>query len=112
MFLKKSATGALLVLLALAACNPTSEKSLKINMQSDFPAPPVAAIKPVTFNESGGERTDNYYWLKEKENPEVIAYLEAENAYCDTVMKSTLPLQEKLFTEMKEIGRASCRERV
>lgn len=70
-------------------------------MQSDFPAPPVAAIKPVTFNEPGGERTDNYYWLKEKENPEVIAYLEAENAYCDTVMKSTLPLQEKLFAEMK-----------
>ncbi|MCO5261261.1 MAG: S9 family peptidase [Lentimicrobium sp.] len=101
MFRKKSATGALTALLALTACNPTSEKSLKINMQSDFPAPPVAAIKPVTFNESGGERTDNYYWLKEKENPEVIAYLEAENAYCDTVMKSTLPLQEKLFAEMK-----------
>lgn len=91
----------LLAVLAFTACNTNKQQTATITMQSDFPAPPVAAIKPVTFNEPGGERTDNYYWLKEKENPEVIAYLEAENAYCDTVMKSTLPLQEKLFAEMK-----------
>jgi oligopeptidase B len=90
-----------LAVLAFTACNTNKQQTATITMQSDFPAPPVAAIKPVTFNEPGGERTDNYYWLKEKENPEVIAYLEAENAYCDTVMKSTLPLQEKLFAEMK-----------
>jgi oligopeptidase B len=70
-------------------------------MQNDFPAPPVALIKTSTFNEFGNQRSDNYFWLKEKTNPEVIAFLEAENAYCDTVLKSTLPLQEKLFGEMK-----------
>lgn len=90
-----------MAVLALSACTSTSEPTSKITMQSDFPPPPAAGIKPMTFNEFGNERVDNYYWLKEKENQEVLAYLEAENAYCDTVMKSTLPLQEKLFAEMK-----------
>ena len=43
---------------------------------------------------------DNYYWLREKTNPEVIAYLEAENAYTDAVMKSTENFQEALYKEM------------
>lgn len=90
-----------IVALAFTACTNNSKHTATITMQSDFPAPPVAAIKPVKFNEFGNERTDNYFWLREKENPEVLAYLNAENAYCDTVMQSTLPLQEKLFAEMK-----------
>ncbi|MBK6345900.1 MAG: S9 family peptidase [Bacteroidales bacterium] len=88
-------------ILGLAACNQTTETKVKITMQGDFPAPPVAAVKPEMFNEFGNQRTDNYFWLKEKTNPEVIAYLNAENAYCDTVMKSTVQLQDKLFAEMK-----------
>ena len=48
-------------------------------------------------------RVDNYYWLNQRENPKVIEYLEAENAYKDVVMKHTEPLQEKLFDEI--IGR-------
>jgi oligopeptidase B len=87
--------------LAFSACTNNTKHTATITMQSDFPAPPVAAIKPVKFNEFGNERIDNYFWLREKENPEVLAYLNAENAYCDTVMQSTLPLQEKLFAEMK-----------
>ena len=46
-------------------------------------------------------RVDNYYWLKERENAEVISYLEEENKYTDEVLKSTKSLQEKLFNEMK-----------
>ena len=46
---------------------------------------------------------DPYYWLREKENPEVRAYLEAENAYADAVMAPTLPLQETLYREI--VGR-------
>lgn len=46
-------------------------------------------------------RIDPYYWLRERENPEVIHYLEAENAYVDAMMKDTEPLQEELFQEMK-----------
>ena len=46
-------------------------------------------------------RTDNYYWLRNRENPEVIAYLKAENAYTDTMMNHTEDLQERLFEEIK-----------
>lgn len=44
--------------------------------------------------------TDNYFWLREKANPKVIAHLEAENAYAESVMKPTAPLQDKLYKEM------------
>ena len=49
----------------------------------------------------GDKRTDNYFWMNERENPEVIKYLEEENAYCDFVMKDTESFQEELFEEMK-----------
>lgn len=63
--------------------------------------PPVAAIKPHTFKEHGNTRIDNYFWLKERENPEVIAYLNAENAYCDAMLKDTKADEEALFNELK-----------
>ena len=49
----------------------------------------------------GEVRIDPYYWLNERENLEVIQYLEQENAYCDFVMKDTELLQRELFEEMK-----------
>jgi len=49
----------------------------------------------------GHERNDSYYWLNERENAEVIKYLEEENAYCDYQMRDTEDLQELLFEEMK-----------
>lgn len=49
----------------------------------------------------GDTRTDSYFWMNEKENPEVIKYLEEENAYCDFVMKDTEDFQQELFDEMK-----------
>ena len=48
----------------------------------------------------GHTRIDNYYWLNERENPEVLAYLEAENQYADACLKHTEPLQEQLFKEI------------
>ena len=51
----------------------------------------------------GHTRVDNYYWLNERENPEVIEYLKAENAYADEMMKHTEPLQNQLFNEI--VGR-------
>ncbi len=63
--------------------------------------PPVAKKIPTELTIHGDTRIDNYYWMNERENPEVIAYLEAENAYKDSVMKHTEPLQEKLFEEIK-----------
>jgi oligopeptidase B len=63
--------------------------------------PPVAAVKPHTFTEHGGTRTDNYFWLKERENPEVIAYLNAENAYAEGTLEHVKAFEESLFQEMK-----------
>ncbi len=63
--------------------------------------PPVAKkiMKALTIH--GDRRIDNYFWMNERENPEVIAHLEAENAYTEAVMKPTEELQEKLFEEIK-----------
>ncbi len=63
--------------------------------------PPVAKkiMKALTIH--GDRRIDNYFWINERENPEVIAHLEAENAYTEAVMKPTEELQEKLFEEIK-----------
>jgi oligopeptidase B len=47
------------------------------------------------------QRIDHYYWLNERENPEVIAYLEEENAYREHVMKETEALQDSLFKEIR-----------
>lgn len=49
----------------------------------------------------GDRRIDNYFWLNERENPEVIKYLEEENAYEEFMMKDTEAFQEELFEEMK-----------
>jgi len=64
-------------------------------------APPKAAIKPKELTTHGHTRTDNYYWLNERENAEVISYLEAENDYLDEVLAPVKDLREKLFDEMK-----------
>jgi oligopeptidase B len=63
-------------------------------------APPVAKKIPKVTEINGRKLVDNYFWLREKKNPEVKAYLEAENAYTDVVMKPTEPLQRKLYDEM------------
>jgi oligopeptidase B len=66
-----------------------------------MPTPPIAATKPHQLVSPFGTRTDNYYWLNEPENPEVIEYLNAENAYFEEQMAPTKALQEKLFQEIK-----------
>ncbi|WP_294213096.1 S9 family peptidase [uncultured Chryseobacterium sp.] len=54
-----------------------------------------------TLEIHGDQRMDPYFWLNERENPEVIRYLEEENSYADFIMKDTEELQEELFEEMK-----------
>jgi oligopeptidase B len=63
------------------------------------PRPPVAEIKPVDLKEHGKVRVDNYFWLRERDNPKVLDYLQAENAYTDAVMAESKPLEEKLYRE-------------
>ncbi len=62
---------------------------------------PVAKIKPTELEKHGDVRVDNYYWLRERENPEVIDYLEAENAYTDAMTAHTKELEDALFEEIK-----------
>src|SRR6266853_3662750 len=62
--------------------------------------PPAARREPVEQVLHGDRRVDHYAWLRHKENPEVIGYLEAENAYTDATLKPTEAFQEKLYQEM------------
>jgi len=65
-----------------------------------LPAPPVAKRVPRITEINGRKLVDDYYWLRDKPNPEVKAYLEAENAHTDAVMKPTEAFQKKLYEEM------------
>jgi oligopeptidase B len=67
---------------------------------SRLPDPPVARRIEHRSELHGEARVDDYFWLREKADPEVAAYLEAENAYADAVMKPTEGLQRKLYDEM------------
>ncbi|MFW6290266.1 MAG: oligopeptidase B, partial [Mariniphaga sp.] len=78
------------VLLLLASCK-TGEQS----------SPPKAEKIPVEITTHGHIRVDNYYWLRERDNPDVIDYLNAENSYKDQVLAHTRPLQDELFEEIK-----------
>ena len=69
-------------------------------LMRNMPTPPKAAICPHEMTRHGHTRVDNYYWLNERENPKVLAYLEAENQYVEACLKHTEPLQEQLFKEI------------
>jgi len=73
---------------------------------ADLPQPPDVAKKPhVVKAPFGAERTDEYYWLRDdtRKNPEMLAYLEAENAYTDAFMARLSPLKEQVYEEI--VGR-------
>ncbi|MCG9910035.1 MAG: S9 family peptidase [Flavobacteriales bacterium] len=62
---------------------------------------PIAAKKPKELTIHGHTRTDAYFWMNERDSPEVLEHLKAENAYTDSVMEKWVPLRKKLFQEMK-----------
>ncbi len=64
------------------------------------PKPPIAKIEPRIDVIHGDRRIDNYYWLRDRTNPEVIAYLEAENRYTEAMMQPTEVFREQLYREM------------
>ncbi|MBL4586638.1 MAG: S9 family peptidase [Flavobacteriales bacterium] len=78
----------------LAACGQQQQNT-------ETAMPPKAAIKPHQLTIHDHTRTDNYFWLKERENPEVINYLEDENAYTEAKLSDTKQFQEDLYKEMR-----------
>src|SRR5262249_51977669 len=64
------------------------------------PQPPVAEKHRHEFTLHGDRITDDFAWLREKKDPKVIAYLEAENAYTDALTSDQQPLRQKLYDEM------------
>jgi oligopeptidase B len=73
----------------------------QIEDASDHPTPPVARIAPRVEIVHGETRIDDYHWLRDRNDPEVIAYLEAENRHTEALMRHTEGLQEQLYQEMR-----------
>ena len=63
--------------------------------------PPAAPRRPTPLQTHGDTRVDDWYWLRDKDDPEVIAHLEAENAYTAALTERTRPLEHALFDEIK-----------
>ncbi|MDX5405078.1 MAG: prolyl oligopeptidase family serine peptidase [Bacteroidota bacterium] len=85
--------GLLLTFAAIISC--TSQKDPEIVKE------PIAKKVPKRLEIHGDTRVDNYYWMNDREDPEVIKYLEDENQYREFVMKGTETLQDSLFREMR-----------
>jgi oligopeptidase B len=84
----------------LTGCAPSpSQPNPKNNMALQ---PPIADIRPYTVESPHGERTDNYYWLRDdnREDPDVLAYLAAENAYKIAELAHIKRYQDELFNEI------------
>ena len=84
----------LLTLLFVGCLAPVAILNLPAaDSDSSLPSPPIAKKIPKVTDINGQKMVDNYFWLRDKQNPDVRTYLEAENAYTDAVMKPTEPLQ-------------------
>jgi oligopeptidase B len=78
----------------------TAASNAQSNGGAAAPQPPMTDKKPKTTNIHGVTIVDDYFWLREKTNPAVMAHLQAENTYAENMMKHTVALQEKLYNEM------------
>ncbi|HEY3475807.1 MAG TPA: S9 family peptidase [Anaerolineales bacterium] len=63
---------------------------------------PTAPKRPYEITQHGYTRIDNYYWMRDRSDPEVLKYLHAENDYLEEIMGHTKALQETLYAEMKD----------
>jgi len=97
------------LILALYGCHrgicPAAPETQIARPAAERIAPPVAQKIPVELTTHGHTRIDEYFWLRERENPAVTKYLAAENDYTAAAMRHTEALQEKLFEEI--VGRIS-----
>ena len=91
----------LLACLVAVPCTHANEESVMPTSETPI-LPPVAAKHPHTLKKHGDVRIDNYYWLRddERQKPEVLDYLKAENAYTEAMLKPVQPLRDQLYKEM------------
>jgi len=87
--------------LAAAGAVPLASRLLFTSADAAARTAPIAPAVPKAFKEFGGVRIDNYYWLRDRKDPRVVAYLEAENAYADARLESIKPLVDTLAAELK-----------
>lgn len=88
--------------LLLLATAVAGAGNLRGTMAMQEPVPPVARKIPHELPGPDGPRIDEYYWMRERENPEVIAWLTAENAYTDAVLTPQKALRERLADELRQ----------
>jgi oligopeptidase B len=74
--------------------------SLAFQSAASIPLPPAAKKIPKVMTKFGDKRVDDYFWLREKDNPAVIDHLKAENAYTEAVMKPLEGFREGLYKEI------------
>src|SRR5437868_12947161 len=65
------------------------------------PQPPAPPRRPHVLRLHGDERVDDWFWLRDRDDPEVIAHLEAENTYADEVLAPLTPLRDHIFEEIR-----------
>lgn len=82
----------------MARTSSASDTSASLSLEQRVP--PVAQKREKVLEVHGDRRLDPYYWLRDRDNPEVIEYLKAENAYTEAQMKHTEALQQQLYDEM------------
>ncbi|MEM7382305.1 MAG: oligopeptidase B, partial [Bacteroidota bacterium] len=92
--LVKTAVVALISTIFALSCQNQTNEMIAVNA-------PVAKKLPTELKKHGDVRVDNYYWLNDRENEDVIAYLEKENEYYQALTAHTKDFREQLFEEMK-----------
>jgi oligopeptidase B len=100
-------TAALIVIPLLISCSTPMKQTPAVATTAalSIPQPPVAAKKPYQVPSPNGSREDEYYWLRDdkRENPEMLAYLQAENLYADRMLAHIKPLETRVYNEI--VGR-------
>ena len=94
MYLSKKISILLITLIFAVSCQTQKEDMAAVT-------PPVAKKQPKKLEIHGDTRIDNYYWMNDREDPEVIDYLEQENDYYQALTAHTKALQDSLFSEMR-----------
>jgi oligopeptidase B len=101
--------GVLSLIFFLTACNtPMKQTPAALPLDASVtpaPRPPVAARRPHQVSSPNGSREDEYYWLRDdmREDPQMLAYVQAENAYADQMLAHLKPLETRLYQEI--VGR-------